>query len=80
MISLEHMEYRAAQRGMLLLWYLAHAGRHGLAAVYLARRLGVSRRHAYRLLRDASEIEIPVYNDHGRWFLLSKADGAPTDL
>lgn len=68
----ETADYTAAMRGAITLWLLLQAGSHGMTAVTLCRALGVSRRYAFRLLRDLSALhgEIPpIYNDLGRWHI-----------
>lgn len=70
--------YTATERGALALWLVAEAGRHGLTAVMLAERLGVSRIHAYRLLWSVSRVA-PLYSERGRWRLLG-ADDETTDV
>lgn len=53
--------------------YVAAAGASGLRPEDLAKRLGVSRRTAYRDLQALErEVEMPIWNEHGRWGVTEK--------
>ncbi|MEI7605154.1 MAG: WYL domain-containing protein [Chloroflexota bacterium] len=53
--------------------YVEGAGEAGIRPEDLARRLGVSRRTAYRDLKALErEVEVPIWNSHGRWGVTSE--------
>ncbi len=53
--------------------YVTAAGTAGVRPEDLAKRLGVSRRTAYRDLQALErEVEMPIWNEHGRWGVTEK--------
>ena len=48
--------------------YVEAVGESGIRPSDLAKKLGVSRRTAYRDLKALElEVDIPIWNEHGRW-------------
>ena len=71
-----HREFQKRDRSARLVRayrYVAAAGKAGIRPEDLAKRLGVSRRTAYRDLQALErEVEMPIWNEHGRWGVTEK--------